>query len=120
MMRALIAHGRADRSRGRPAGGGPVGHRARRLARRRIEDVWRDMNERLADGRPYLIGDRVSTVDFLATMLMRWSRAMPHPATSWPRLGDYIHRMRSRPAYLALHRLEGLEGWTNEDESIVR
>jgi glutathione S-transferase len=88
----------------------------RRLARRRIEQAWQRLDDRLADGRPYLLGAELSTADLLATMLMRWARDMPKPATSWPRLHDYVVRMRARAAYLELHRVEGLTGWTNSDD----
>jgi glutathione S-transferase len=83
------------------------------LARRRIEAAWRRIEDRLADGRPYLLGERVTTVDLLATMLMRWSRHMDQPAASWPHIAPYVTRMRARPAFAEVCRREGLTQWRN-------
>ena len=56
------------------------------LAVRRIEAAWDRLEAHLANGRSYIVGDRLSTADLLAVMLMRWSRNMPRPATTWPGL----------------------------------
>ncbi len=98
----------ADRD-GDPAGAGAV----RALARRRIEGVWSRLDDQLADGRPYLLGESVTTADFLATMLMRWSRTMDRPATTWDRLAPYVRRIRARPAFAEVCRREGLSEWLN-------
>src|SRR5215207_7421592 len=66
-------------------------------ARSRIETVFERLDQRLADGRPFLLGEAMRAPDFLATMLARWSRNMPRPATDWPHLGAYIARMKTRP-----------------------
>lgn len=94
--------------------GGPEGADAvRALARRRIEDAWDRLDARMADGRSYLLGAELSTADVLATMIMRWSRNMPRPATTWQHLAPYIHRMRARPAFIEVNRREGLTDWLN-------
>ncbi len=85
----------------------------RRLARRRIEGAWDRLNAQLSDGRRYLLGDEMTTVDLLATMLMRWSRNMPRPATTWEHVGPYVTRMRARPGFLEVCRREGLTEWLN-------
>jgi glutathione S-transferase len=59
------------------------------------------------------VGDRLSTIDFLATMLMRWSRKMPRPATDWPNIARYVSRMRALPSFIALCDAEGLTEWRN-------
>src|SRR5262249_56534651 len=75
--------------------GDPLGADAvRRLAQRRIEATWDRLDTVLGDGRPYLLGDALTTADFLGTMLMRWSRNMPRPATGSDHLGRYVTRMR--------------------------
>ena len=94
--------------------GDPVGAEAvQALARRRIEGMFERLDGMLADGRPYLLGEAVTTADFLATMLMRWSRNMARPATSWPHLEAYVTRMRARPAFAEVCRREGLTEWLN-------
>jgi len=81
-------------------------------ARAQIEPIWERVNAHLADN-PYFVGNRLSTVDFLATMLMRWSRNMPKPATEWPSIKNYVQRMRSMPSFLQTNRAEGLTEWMN-------
>ncbi len=44
----------------------------------------------------------MSAGDFIATMLCRWSRNMPKPATAWPHLSAYVTRMSVRPGYCEL------------------
>lgn len=83
----------------------------RRLARRRIEGVWDRLDGMLSDGRRHLLGDAMTTADLLATMLMRWSRNMPRPATAWPHLAAHAVRMKARPSFKALYAAEGLEEW---------
>ena len=80
-------------------------------ARRRIEACLDRIDGQIAGGGPYLIGDRVGAADFLVTMLMRWSRNMPKPATQWPAIGDYVKRMKARPSFKVLYEREGLTEW---------
>jgi glutathione S-transferase len=94
--------------------GDPQGAEAvKALARRRIEGAWDRLDAQLANGRPYLLGNELSTADFLATMLMRWSRNMPRPATAWKNLAPYIHKMRARPYFIDVNNREGLTDWRN-------
>jgi glutathione S-transferase len=94
--------------------GDPLGEEAvKALARRRIEGAWDYLDARMADGRTHLLGSPLSTADFLALMLMRWSRNMPRPAATWNNLAPYIHRMRSRPSFVEVNRREGLTEWQN-------
>jgi glutathione S-transferase len=78
-----------------------------------IEGSMEYLDGVLADGRAYLVDDRLSTVDFLAVILMRWTRNMPRQATSWPNLFRYIHRLRAMPTFLELNAREGLTEWLN-------
>ena len=64
-------------------------------------------------GRLYMVGERLSTADFLAVMLMRWTRNMPKPATTWPNLRPYIERTRAMPSFIEVNRREGLTDWLN-------
>jgi glutathione S-transferase len=94
--------------------GAPEGAQAvRELARSRIEQAWATLDARLADGRRFLVGDRLSTADLLAIMLMRWSRNMPRKATEWPVLAEYIARMRALPSFIEVNAREGLTDWSN-------
>lgn len=75
----------------------------------RIEAVWDRIDGHL-QGR-YMVGERLSTVDMLVTMLMRWSRNMPKPASAWPNIASYLVHMRAEPALREVHAREGLTDW---------
>ncbi len=79
----------------------------------RVMQVWDRLDAQLADGRPFLLGDTLTTADFLLTMLTRWSRNMDRPATAWPHLGAYVNRMRAMPSLQEVHAREGLTDWIN-------
>jgi glutathione S-transferase len=82
------------------------------VARARVEAIWDRVDAHLAaQAGPYMLGERLSTVDFLATMLTRWSRNMPKPATAWPNIARYLSRMRAMPSLREVHAREGLTDW---------
>jgi glutathione S-transferase len=81
-------------------------------ARVSIEKSWDRLETLLQDGRRHVLGERLSAVDFLVTMLMRWSRNMPKPATEWSSLAAYAQRMRSMPSFKIVCAREGLTEWT--------
>lgn len=97
---------------GDPAGA--VGVQA--LARRRIEEACDQLDAALADGRDYLVGGKLSTADFLAVVIMRWTRHMPRPALGWPHLARYIRGLRALPSFIELNAREGLTEWRNQDD----
>ncbi|MGQ0430534.1 MAG: glutathione S-transferase family protein [Gammaproteobacteria bacterium] len=80
-------------------------------ARARIEAAFGRIDARIAEEGPYLLGDRLGALDFLGTMLMRWSRNMPKPATEWRSIAGYVARMKSRPSFKVLYQREGLTEW---------
>ncbi|MBO9558596.1 MAG: glutathione S-transferase family protein [Caulobacter sp.] len=81
-------------------------------SRARIEAIWDRIDAHLGDqDGPYLLGARLSAADLLATMLMRWSRNMPRPATVWPNIARYLSRMRAMPSLREVHVREGLTDW---------
>jgi len=91
--------------------GEPNAAAAKQHARNKIEAAW-DLAAAHLDARgPYLLGDQPTTPDFMLTMLMRWSRNMPKPATSWPALARLAAAMKARPTFAELYRREGLSEW---------
>lgn len=84
---------------------------AKATARQCIETAFTRLDGELADGRAWLLGERMTAVDFLAAMLCRWSRNMPKPATEWPNLKRYIDQARGMPSLIEVHRREGLTDW---------
>jgi glutathione S-transferase len=81
-------------------------------ARQRMEGIWDRIDAHLT-GRTFFVGNVLTVLDFLATMLMRWSRNMPKPATDWSNIDAYVHRMRARPSYLKTLERERLTDWKN-------
>lgn len=90
--------------------GGEAQEAVKETARQRIEAGLARLDARLAD-RDYLVGDRFTTVDLLATILCRWTRNMPKPATAWPNLKRYLDAIRQRSALREVHVREGLTDW---------
>jgi glutathione S-transferase len=84
----------------------------RDFARRRIEAAWQRNDGHLAAAGPWLAGGQLTMADLYATMLMRWSRNMPRPATQWPALSALAARVKARPAWKKLCAIEGLTDWT--------
>jgi glutathione S-transferase len=84
---------------------------AKEQARLRIEAAWERVATHLDERGPYLLGDQPTTPDFMLTMLMRWSRNMPKPATAWPALAKLAGAMKQRPSFAELYRREGLTEW---------
>jgi glutathione S-transferase len=80
-------------------------------ARGRIEGGWALLDAHLAAHGPYLLGDKVTTPDFMLTMLMRWSRNMPRTATKWPALARLATAMKARPSFKELYARERLTDW---------
>jgi glutathione S-transferase len=94
-----------------PAGEANV-EATQREARAHIETAWGQVAAHLeSSGGPYMLGEALSIVDFMTTMLMRWSRNMPKPVDQWPVLHAYAQRMKARPAWKELYRREGLTEW---------
>ena len=83
----------------------------RAALQRRIESVWDRLDAHLAAHGPYLLGREFSGADLLATMLMRWSRRMPRPATEWPAIRRQADLIRARPSWKRVYEIEGLSGF---------
>ncbi|AVP99494.1 glutathione S-transferase [Ahniella affigens] len=81
------------------------------VAQSKIEVVFDRLADHLAVKGPYLCGDTLTVADLHAFMLMRWSRNMPKPATSWPVLAEFVARIKARPTFKTLYEREGLTEW---------
>ena len=84
---------------------------SRAVVQQKIEAVWNRLEAHLATRGPYLLGREFSGADLLLTMLMRWSRNTPHPATEWPALKKLADLVRARASWKKLYELEGLSEW---------
>lgn len=79
--------------------------------RKRIEAAFTRLDAHLAAHGPYILGAEPGAVDLYATMLMRWSRNMPRPATGWPHLAALAASIKARPSWQRLYAIEGLTEW---------
>ncbi|MBC3862793.1 glutathione S-transferase family protein [Undibacterium jejuense] len=77
----------------------------------KIETIWSHLETHLNKNGPYLLGEQFSAADLFLTMLMRWSRNMPKPATEWPALNELTHLVTSRPSWKKMHAIEALSTW---------
>ncbi|HET7925844.1 MAG TPA: glutathione S-transferase [Rhodanobacteraceae bacterium] len=84
---------------------------AKDLARRQIEGAWDQFDAFVAARGPYALGADFGVLDIYAMMVMRWSRNMPKPATSWPALAALVARIKARPTWAKLYEIEGLTEW---------
>ncbi|MGV8960328.1 MAG: glutathione S-transferase family protein [Stenotrophomonas sp.] len=80
-------------------------------AREQLEAAWQQLADQLGTVGPYMLGEQLSAVDFMLTMLMRWSRNMPRPSDRWPALAAHAARMKARPAFAELYHREGISDW---------
>jgi glutathione S-transferase len=80
-------------------------------ARQKLEAAFERIDAHLAENGPWLLGDKISAADFFLTMMMRWSRNMPKPATKWPHLAKLAERMKARPSFKKLYEIEQLTEW---------
>ncbi len=81
-------------------------------ARARLEQAWSQVAAHLDARGPYLLGDNLCAVDFMLTMMMRWTRNMPRPTDTWPALAAHAARMKARPSFREVYAREGLTDWT--------
>lgn len=95
-----------------PAGADNV-EATKQQARLHLDEAWARVAVHLeVSGGPYMLGARLTAVDFLTTILMRWSREMPRPVDSWPALATYARCMKSMPSFKEVYAREGLTDWT--------
>lgn len=83
----------------------------RAALQKRIAAIWDQLDQHLSKNGPYLLGETFSAADLQLTMLMRWSRNMPRPATEWPALNKLAQLIIARPSWQKMMEIEGLEVW---------
>ena len=62
----------------------------------------------LADGRPYVTGERFTIADAYLYVMITWNRGTGIDTDRWPRLSAYAARIQARPAVQAARQAEGL------------
>lgn len=93
----------------------PAGEAQADAVRERLDERlgahWARIDAHLAAHGPYVLGAAPTAADFYLTMLMRWSRNTPRPATTWPHLAALASAMAARPSFATLYAREGLSEW---------
>ena len=84
-------------------------HEMKAVAERRLGRMFSQLDSRLGEDGPYMLGERFSAIDIFLAMLCRWTRAMAVPATSYPNLNRLISLVTARPAWEAMMRAEGID-----------
>ncbi|MEB0139963.1 MULTISPECIES: glutathione S-transferase family protein [unclassified Undibacterium] len=77
----------------------------------KIARIWEHLDQHLRTHGPYLLGQQFSGADLMLAMLMRWSRAMPRPATDWPALRGLAELVCARPSWHSMQQTEALSAW---------
>ena len=77
-----------------------------------IAAIWQQLDAKLSERGPYLLGETFSAADLMLTMYMRWSRNMPDTALAWPALQRLADLVRSRPSWRQLYQQEQLTEWS--------
>ena len=79
------------------------------MARQKIVTRLAHVERQLADGRPYLMGDRFSIADAYLFTIAGWSSFAKIDLKPFPHLGSYMNRVAARPAVQRAMLDEGLK-----------
>ncbi|HEX6016014.1 MAG TPA: glutathione transferase GstA [Geminicoccaceae bacterium] len=77
---------------------------ARAKVRQRLDDVER----MLADGRPFLVGDRFTVADAYLFVVAGWAKPTEIGLVAWPHVEAFVDRVGAREAVQEAMRAEGL------------
>ncbi|MCX7349588.1 MAG: glutathione S-transferase family protein [Alphaproteobacteria bacterium] len=84
-------------------------HEMKVVSERRLARMFSQLDSRLGEAGPYMLGERFSALDIFLAMLCRWTRAMAVPATSYLNLNRLIGLVTARPAWQAMMLAEGID-----------
>lgn len=87
-----------------PAPTGEAREAARGKVARRLDYV----ESLLADGRPYLLGDKFSVADAYTFVVATWADPTGIGYDHWPNVAAYVARIKERPHVAAAMKAEGL------------
>jgi glutathione S-transferase len=76
--------------------------------REKIGSYYDVVETTLADGRPYLTGDKFTIADAYLYVISNWSGSTGIDLSRWPRLTAFVQRVAGRPAVQAAREAEGL------------
>ena len=73
-----------------------------------LETRLKLVEERLADGRSYLLGEQFTPADAYLFTVTNWSKGIGHDLSAFPKLQALRERIAARPAVQAAMKAEGL------------
>jgi glutathione S-transferase len=79
------------------------------IARQKIVTRLAHVEQQLADGRQYLLGERFSIADAYMFTIVGWTAFVEIDLKPFPKLGAYMARIAARPAVQRAMRGEGLK-----------
>ena len=77
-------------------------------ARQAVAGKLHWLEDRLADGRPYLTGPDFTIADAYAFVVTNWANFTGIALSRWPNLSAYVARVAERPSVQKVLRAEGL------------
>jgi glutathione S-transferase len=80
----------------------------KRITRENIAKKFDYIEQRLADGRQYLMGDRFTAPDAYLFTILGWAKRMSIDMARWPNLTAYYDRVAGRPKVQEALKAEGL------------
>jgi glutathione S-transferase len=83
-------------------------HDMKIVAERRLDLIFSRLDSMLGHNGPYMLGECFSALDIFLAMLCRWTRQMPQPATSYPKVNRLIGIVTERPAWVQMMKAEGI------------
>jgi glutathione S-transferase len=81
---------------------------ARNKAEAKIARHVQSLEDSLADGRQYLLGDNFSVADAYAFVMLNWSYPVGFDLSPWPTVLAFMKRIGSRPSVIKAMTAEGL------------
>ncbi|CAN7284693.1 glutathione transferase GstA [Bosea sp. LjRoot237] len=81
---------------------------ARSEAKERVARRLGDVENKLADGRSYLLGERFSVADGYLFAVANWAKHTGVALDPWPKLRAFMTRMSDRPTVKQAMQAEGL------------
>lgn len=75
----------------------------------RLAGMYSQLDQTLADGREWFLGQQTTLLDFYLFMLGRWGRMLDNPPRDYPHLGPYLVRLTDLPVVSETLEVEGLK-----------
>lgn len=66
------------------------------------------LEEKLGDGRKYLMGDKFTAADAYAFTVLNWNKGLKLDLSPWPNIKAYYERVGQRPKVQEALKAEGL------------